>query len=137
MLLRDDFVYKNVKCSDPLFEREHLDKYKRTKQGILQFTNSVVNRGDENKPFHRLLVYSNNTLKCRCRNANTRVSESVKNKNIPGTDDSKEGDADSSTQKKKMKHSSSQVKSDAPQGEVPRKRNKERGSNSAVFASNN
>ena len=34
-----------------------------------------MNRGDENKPFERLLQYSNNTLPCRCRNPQTRVPQ--------------------------------------------------------------
>jgi hypothetical protein len=39
-----------------------MDLYKKKRQGILHFANSIVNRGDENRPFERLLVMSNNTL---------------------------------------------------------------------------
>ena len=71
----DDFVYKNVKCSDSLFENEQMDLYKKRKQGILHFTNSVVNRGDEYKPHERLMQFANdNTQACRCRNPGSRVT---------------------------------------------------------------
>lgn len=70
---RDNYVYRDVKCSDSLFENEQMDLYKRKRQGILHFTHSVVNRGDEYRPFERLMQFSNNTLPCRCRNPHTRV----------------------------------------------------------------
>ena len=68
-----DNKFQDVKCSDALFENKHMDLYKKQRQGILHFTNSVVNRGDESKPFERLKVMSNNTLPCRCRNPVTRI----------------------------------------------------------------
>lgn len=31
----DNYVYKNVKCSDPLYEHKYMDRYKRKDMGIL------------------------------------------------------------------------------------------------------
>ena len=49
----DNLMYRDLKCSETLYDHKKMDLYKRKEIGILQFTKSVVNRGDEQKPFLR------------------------------------------------------------------------------------
>lgn len=59
VLPRDDHVYKQVKCSDTLYEHKHLNLFKPKDVGILQFSSIGSKRGDEEKRMLKLKEYSN------------------------------------------------------------------------------
>ena len=52
---RNDSIYKNISCSDSLYDHgKHLDLYHPKNVGIHQFCNSNVMRHDDKKVFERL-----------------------------------------------------------------------------------
>lgn len=55
MYARDNYVYKNVKCSESLFDKKHLDMTLKKDVGILQFGTIGLNRGDDAKREEKIL----------------------------------------------------------------------------------
>lgn len=55
---RDDLVYRNTRCSDPLYEHnKHLNLTHKKGQGILDFGRSVVDRYVEERMWARMKQY--------------------------------------------------------------------------------
>lgn len=64
MRMRDDVVYRDTKCSDPLFDPKQLNLVRKKGRGILQFGKSVVERDTK-----VVLEPENKIQPCHCRNA--------------------------------------------------------------------
>jgi negative regulator of genetic competence, sporulation and motility len=136
----DNLMYRNLKCSETLYDHKKMDLYKKREQGILQFANSVVNRGDEQKPFERQKMFSNNTLPCRCRNPESRVTKKEEdaqqesNEKFESVEEMVERIVQDSKTKKLKQNSSSVTKDDAQK--EAKKKNRERSSKTLIYDSN-
>lgn len=78
MLKRDDYVYKNVKCSEPLYDHKFMKKIAKKDEGILHFSKSLVERGDDDRYTSKVKEYGDNTLPCHCRNPQRFVQDEKK-----------------------------------------------------------